>query len=1762
MLHRIVLAVGLLTSGPVLAISSDFDLLLDLDNNPATGCTVATSGGNFHGVEYILTTSVETDGLTDADATGATRRECTDPGSDTFGPPAIVEPGDWPVGIGNGIDGFNVVETTFPLPQFYQLTRSAVRIGVAAEDELGNTATLLEAEPGSGTPIILGAPDPLIVPALGVLGLGLLALGLVAVGLVVLHRHGRVTLLTLVLLSGGAAAGVGTACVLDGQIDEWNPVDLLADGPATDPDSGVDLRALFGKRAADNTHLCFRIDTALVFAAPPVATDDSYTTVETDSLNIPAGSGVLANDDRGIPPGDVTVFGGGSLGGTVTDNSAGDTVTIGADGSLTLNADGSFDFQAETGFDGPFSFEYRLENTIGDSEATVTVEVQSIPVAADDAYEVLAGETLNVPAAGVLDNDSGYPDPEVASFGGGDLGGGVGDNAAGSTITVGADGSLSINADGSLNFTPESGFNGEFTFDYRIENPAGQADAGVLVTVNEPPTITSADSFTCQVGAACDFDFTATGHPAPTLAQAGALPAGVIFDAGTEALTGTPDPGTGGEYALTITAANGINPDATQDFTLFVEEPPAITSANSLTCPTGNPCDFQFTADGYPDPSFTLTGTLPDGVTFDAGAGSLTGTPAADAGGVYALDLTAANGIAPDANQAFTLTVEQPPTITSADALTCSVGSSCAFAFTADGYPVPDFTVTGTLPAGVTFDGASDSLTGTPDPGTGGEYPLSATAANGVAPDANQAFMLTVNEVPEAIDDPAGGIPPDSSPGSMPYHGTLNTTLNVADGPGVLDNDQRGFPEAEITDLSPISNAGGSVTLNIGGGFAYTPPADFTGIDSFEYCIDNTEGNDCATVQVAVGVRPDAADDTYPETLIGNVFIDTAASTSYTVLDFTDGDQLSLVLDGTTNGDASLDTGTGTFEFDPATGFNGDATLSYTVDNGFNQPATGTITLPVAERIWFIQEGAAGDGRLSNPAGSLAAVTGPASAGDSYFLYSGNHTCGVTLGDSQFVIGQGATPDIATIAGLTVPADSSLPATGGARPQLSATDGCLEVGADNTLRGFDIGHTGTGPAVEGSSFNSLFVREIALSGGGQTLALNAGDADMGDDSLDVVLDSADSTSSDAAGMELINTTGSLAVDSAMTLGGAAGNGLRLAFGSLAFTTPGLTVTNAGNNGIDLEGNTTAIDLGGGAVIDSANHAVRLAANNTNITYDGDITHSGTGYSLDSDAHAGGDVTLGGDINDTGLGVRIANGSAGIHDLTGGTKTLNTGASPAVSLSNNTGMTINFLNGGLAVTTNGADGFIATGGGTVTVAGSGNTLATTAGRALTVTDTDIGGGSMTFESIDASGADHGIVLNNAGSGSLTVTGTGSPPAAGSGGSIANTAGDGISLTNARNISLAGMIVDTTGRHGIYGSGVSAATPGSGANAFTFRHGEINAAGDGNDENAIHFGDGPNLDNLRDAVTLDDVIFDGYAENALHIANHTVAVDVTVSNVLLRNADTTVNSNGLLLQSLTGATAQFDLSVTSSTFGQPAGGATICCTGITLNAQGNGAHSLIVQDNTFENMSRAGSGQGISVATTETGDMTLDISNNAFIDLDASHVGIAPLEDSSMTGTITGNTFTGPNIQGVAISIVGDGEEGIPGSNGTFTGIFEISGNTITGQSAGLRLMSRDTSDPNGRMDFTVFNNLVESLGSGQETVFVNSLDSATLCADISANTITTDAGSIFDDIGLAEQHTSSMNIGQASAAALSGDNNGASVAELAGTPTYGATCNTP
>ena len=172
---------------------------------------------------------------------------------------------------------------------------------------------------------------------------------------------------------------------------------------------------------------------------------------------------------------------------------------------------------------------------------------------------------------------------------------------------------------------------------------------------------------------------------------------------GTATLTGTPTAASAGTYPVTFTAAN-TGGTTTQSFVLTVTGAPAITSAATATATVGSGFSFTVRATGAPAPALAEAGALPQGLTWvDNGNGTATlaGTPGVDQGGVYKLTITATNS-GGTATQAFTLTVNQAPAITSAATATATHGQPYTFTFTSIGYPVASVTHTGTVP-GLTY---------------------------------------------------------------------------------------------------------------------------------------------------------------------------------------------------------------------------------------------------------------------------------------------------------------------------------------------------------------------------------------------------------------------------------------------------------------------------------------------------------------------------------------------------------------------------------------------------------------------------------------------------------------------------------------------------------------------------------------------------------------------------------------------------------------------------------------------------------------------------------------------------------------------------------------------------------------------------------------------------------------------------------------------------------------------------------------------------
>jgi hypothetical protein len=174
-----------------------------------------------------------------------------------------------------------------------------------------------------------------------------------------------------------------------------------------------------------------------------------------------------------------------------------------------------------------------------------------------------------------------------------------------------------------------------------------------------------------------------------------------------------------------------------------------------------------------------------------------------------------------------------PPSITSADHATFVAAVASSFTITATGFPTPAISETGMLPNNVSLvdlGNGTATISGTPQSGAAGSYPITIKAANGVAPDAMQSFILTVT--------PGNVAPSITSSNTATFSETVNGSFAVT---------TTGFPTPAITETGALPK---SVTLVDNG----NGTATLAGIPA-----SGTAATYTLTIKAANGVSPDAS---------------------------------------------------------------------------------------------------------------------------------------------------------------------------------------------------------------------------------------------------------------------------------------------------------------------------------------------------------------------------------------------------------------------------------------------------------------------------------------------------------------------------------------------------------------------------------------------------------------------------------------------------------------------------------------------------------------------------------------------------------------------------------------------------------------------------------------------------------------------------------------------------------------------------------------
>jgi len=229
----------------------------------------------------------------------------------------------------------------------------------------------------------------------------------------------------------------------------------------------------------------------------------------------------------------------------------------------------------------------------------------------------------------------------------------------------------------------------------------------------------------------------------------GAFPTGLSFNDATAMLSGTPTATGSVGFTVTATDSNGFS--GTQSYSLTVN--PAVTATQSIPTKmlTVNQASISFrpvTGSGGTAPlSYTISPSLPAGLSISSSTGTITGIPTATSLATT-YTVTVADINSSSATATFALTVNAGVTSTTSvpsKTLTANHQITSFTPVTGSGGTAPlSYSVSPTLPAGLNLSTSTGAITGTPttaSPQT--TYQVTITDASDTTASSN--FSLTVN---------------------------------------------------------------------------------------------------------------------------------------------------------------------------------------------------------------------------------------------------------------------------------------------------------------------------------------------------------------------------------------------------------------------------------------------------------------------------------------------------------------------------------------------------------------------------------------------------------------------------------------------------------------------------------------------------------------------------------------------------------------------------------------------------------------------------------------------------------------------------------------------------------------------------------------------------------------------------------------------------------------------------------------------------------
>lgn len=282
----------------------------------------------------------------------------------------------------------------------------------------------------------------------------------------------------------------------------------------------------------------------------------------------------------------------------------------------------------------------------------------------------------------------------------------------------------------SVTVTDGAGASVSRTYSLRIAGPALQ-----IVTASPLPP--------GSVGAAYTAALAVEGGQPPLAWVANTFPPGLKLDGTTGGISGVPT--SAGTYTFTIQVTDAARNIARRDF-LLVVGPPALAIKTASPLPAGaEGADYSatFTASaGAPPYTWSISGMAPAGLRLDSTTGVLGGIPAG--AGVFTFTVQVKDSAGATASKSFDLAISRAPlAIVTASLPPGNAGAPYSQKLAASGGVPPYAWSSGGLPAGLSLDGASGTLSGTP--AGEGTVTVLIRVTDAAKDTAAREFRLTIN---------------------------------------------------------------------------------------------------------------------------------------------------------------------------------------------------------------------------------------------------------------------------------------------------------------------------------------------------------------------------------------------------------------------------------------------------------------------------------------------------------------------------------------------------------------------------------------------------------------------------------------------------------------------------------------------------------------------------------------------------------------------------------------------------------------------------------------------------------------------------------------------------------------------------------------------------------------------------------------------------------------------------------------------------------